>query len=144
VTSKKRQARQAPCVKHSMERNMRERIEEFTRNGKNFMYIDISNLKKNEDYTKIVELVQEIVVKYAHQSVYTIVNIENILFDTETKEIAAGCLKHNEPYVRCGAVIGLVGMKKIMANAAIKISGRKNMQFFYTREKAIEWLLQQE
>ena len=61
----------------------------------------------------------------------------------ETKEIVGNCLKHNEPYVKCGAVIGLDGIKKIMASAAVKFSGRKNIQFFYTKERALEWLLQQ-
>jgi hypothetical protein len=73
-----------------------------------------------------------------------LINIENILFDTETKEIAAKCLTHNKPYVRCGAVIGLDGIKKIMASAALKLSGRKNISFFLSKEHAIEWLLQQE
>jgi len=121
-----------------------ERIEEFTHNGKNFIYIDVSNLKKNEDFITIVGIVKQIMVKYAEKSVYTITNIENIIFDTETKEIAVKCLKHNEPYVKCGAVLGLDGIKKIMANAVFKFSGRKPLKFFYTKEKAIEWLLQQE
>jgi len=121
----------------------RERISEFTRDGKNFIYIDCSNLKKNEDFVKIVDIVQQIIVKYPEQSVYTITNVENIIFDTETKEIAGNCLKYNEPYVKCGAVIGLDGIKKIMVNAVFKFSGRRPLQFFYTKEKAIEWLLQQ-
>ena len=123
---------------------MVERIEEFARNGKNFIYIDVSNLKKNEDFIKIVDLVQQVIVKYPAKSVNTIVNIENIIFDTETKEIAGNCLKHNEPYVKHGGVIGLDGIKKIMANAVFKFSGRHHMRFFYTKEQAIAWLLQQE
>ena len=119
-----------------------ERIEEFTHNGKNFIYIDVSNLKKNEDFITIVGIVKQIMVKYAEKSVYTITNIENIIFDTETKEIAARCLEYNESYVKYGAIIGLDGIKKIMANAVFKVSGRNNMRFFYTKEKAIEWLLQ--
>ena len=123
---------------------MEERIAEFIRDGKNFLYIDCSNLKKNEDFVKIVDIVKKIIVRYPKQSVYTITNIENIIFDTETKEIAGNCLIYNEPYVKCGAVIGLDGIKKIMANAVFKFSGRTPLQFFYTKEKAIEWLLQQE
>jgi hypothetical protein len=121
-----------------------ERIEEFTRSGKNFIYIDVSNLKKNEDFIKIVDVVQQIIVKYPEQSVHTIVNIENIIFDTETKEIAGNCMRHNAPYVKYGSVIGLDGIKKIMVNAVFTFSGRKNMRFFYTREQALDWLLQQD
>jgi hypothetical protein len=107
------------------------------------MYIDVSNYKSNEDFIRIVDIVQRRIVKYPAKSVHTIVNIENILFDTATKEIAGNCLKRNEPYVKYGGVIGLDGIKKIMANAVFKFSGRNHMQFFYTREQATEWLLRQ-
>ena len=120
-----------------------ERIEEFTRNGKNFIYIDVSNLKKNEDFIKVVDALKQIIIKYPEKSVHTIVNIENIIFDTETKVIAGNCLKHNEPFVKHGGVIGLDGIKKIMANAVFKFSGRNHMRFFYTKEQAIDWLLLQ-
>jgi hypothetical protein len=121
-----------------------ERIEEFTRNGKNFVYIDVSNIKKNEDFIKIIDIIKPLIAKYPENSVYTIVNVENILFDTETKGIAAECFTHNNPYVKCGAIIGLDGIKKMMVNAIVKLSGRKNMLFLYaTKEQAIERLLQQ-
>ena len=122
---------------------MRERITEFTRDGKNFIYIDCSNLKNNIYFIEIGALLKKIIVTYKKHSVYTIINIENIIFDSETKEIAGDCLMYNDPYVKCGALLGVAGMKKIMANAAIKISGRKPMPFFYTMENAIEWLVQQ-
>ena len=121
-----------------------ERIEEFAHNGKNFVYVDLSNIKNNEDFIKIFEVVKLLIEKYDEYSLYTIINIENILFDTETKEIAAQYLKNNNPYVKYGVVIGLDGIKKIMANAVFKLSGRKNMHFAYTKEQAIAWLLQQE
>jgi CheY-like chemotaxis protein len=120
-----------------------DRIEEFTRDGKNFLYVDVSNFKSNADVLKMVDVVQRCIGTYPAKSVYTIVNIENIMFDTETKEMAGRCLRHNEPYVKYGAVIGLDGIKKIMVNAIVKLSGRDNMQFFRTREQALEWLLRQ-
>jgi hypothetical protein len=120
------------------------RIEEFTRDGKNFMYIDVSNLKNNADIRKTVELVQRRMENYPAKSVYTIINIEGIVFDTESKEIAADCMKRDEPHVKGGAFIGLDGIRKIMANAVVKLSGRSLMQFFYTKEQALEWLLRQE
>jgi len=121
-----------------------DRIEEFTRDGKNFVYIDVSNLQNNAALREIVEVIQRCVEKYPAKSVYTIINIENIMFDTETKEIAGNCLRHNDPYVKCGGVIGLDGIKKIMVNAMLKLGGRNNIQFFHTREQALEGLLRQE
>jgi hypothetical protein len=46
----------------------------------------------------------------------------------------------NRPYVRQGAVIGLDGIKRIMVNSVLKMSGRNNMKFFHTRDEALKWL----
>jgi len=121
-----------------------ERITEFTRDGKNFIYIDFSGMKKNDVFVTMAELAKQIIGKYHKQSVYTITNIANIVFDTESKKLVASYMKHNAPYVKCGAIIGSDGAKKTMLNAIFKLSGRKPLKFFYTKDKAIEWLLQQE
>ena len=120
-----------------------ERIEEFTSHGKNFIYIDASGIKKNDDFIRIIDSVQQVLKKYPAQSVYTIINIDDIMFDTETKEIVAKCFEHNKQYVKYRAIIGADGIKKIIFKDVFKISGRKNMQFCWNREQAIEWLLQQ-
>ena len=120
-----------------------ERIDEFTVDGKNLIYIDVSNIKKNEDFIDIIDNVKLVIEKYPEQSVYTIINIDGIIFDTDTKEIAAKCFEYNKPYVKYGAIIGSDGIKNIMAKAVLKISGRKNMHFCWSKEQAIAWLLRQ-
>ena len=121
-----------------------ERIDEFTVDGKNFMYIDLSHIKKNDIFLEVSSAATQSAAKYPEKSVYTIINIEGTMFDTDTKIIAAQCFEQNTPFVKYGAVIGLDGIKKIMLNAAFKISGRNNMHFCLNKEHAIEWLLQQE
>ena len=121
-----------------------DRIEEFTVSGKNFMYIDFSDLKSNEDFLKLSTVIELLIAKYPANSLFTITNIENIRFDTQSKEIIAKYMEHNKPYVKYGVVIGLDGIKKIMVNTVMAITGRKNMYFAFSREKAIEWLLKQD
>ncbi|MCL2122696.1 MAG: hypothetical protein FWH34_01255, partial [Desulfovibrionaceae bacterium] len=104
-----------------------ERIYEFTVDGKNFIYIDVSNIKKNEDFIDLIDIVKKVIKKYPDKSVYTIINIDGIIFDTDTKEIAAKCFEHNKPYVKYAAIIGSDGIKNIMTKAVCKISGRKNV-----------------
>ena len=123
---------------------MVERIEEFTRNDKNFMYVDLSKLKKNADFIRIVDAVKQLIVKYPEKSVYTIINIENISFDWETREIGGDVLKHNNPYVKYGSIIGVDGIKKFLITAVFMYSDRNNMRVCDSREQAIDWLLQQD
>ena len=122
---------------------MTERIEEFTIDGKNFMYVDVSNIKQNSGFVDVVERVKPLIRQYPEKSVYMILNIANIRFDTETKKIAEEGLTHNGPYVKYGTIIGVDGIKKIMFSAVLKISGR-DMSIFFSKEQAIAWLLKQE
>ena len=121
-----------------------ERIEEFTRNGKDFIWFDLSGFKTNEEFIQLIEDSKPIVQKYGERSLHTITHIEGVKFDTKTKKIIAEWMTHNKPYVKHGVVTGMDAIKKIMVNAIFALSGRKNMNFASTREQAIEWLLKQE
>jgi len=120
-----------------------ERIDEFRLDGNNFIYIDASNIRKNDDFIDLADSIKKIIAKYPDKSVYTIINIDGITFDTDTKQIFAECFEHHKQYVKYGAVIGLDGIKKIMFNGVVKCSGRENMHVCLSKEQAIAWLQQQ-
>ena len=121
-----------------------ERIEEFTLDGKNFIYIDLAGIKVNEEFAEFIAVVEAAIEKYPKGSLYTITNIDGIRFDTESKELAAQYMEFNKPYVKHGAVVGLDGIKKLFIQTITKLSGRDDMLFAFSREQAIELLLQQE
>jgi hypothetical protein len=123
--------------------SMEQRIEEFTRKGKEFVYYDLSCFKTNDEFKKFVEVAKKLITKYAKHSLLTITNVKDLKFDSETKNIAAEWMEYNKPYVKFGTVMGFDGIKKIMVNAILKLCGRKNMFFISNREQAIEWLLKQ-
>ena len=120
------------------------RIEEFSQDGRNFMSLDFSYIKTIEDLQKMMELAKSKIAAYSEQSLYTISNIGHIRFDLKAKELALEYLNHNTPYVKSAALIGLDGIKKIMINRVIKLSGRKNISFAYSKEQAIQLLIQQD
>jgi len=123
--------------------NVEERIEEFKRDGKEFVYYDLSNFETNDEFIEFTKVANERITKYAEHSLYTITNIRDVRFDSETKNIVATWMENNKPYVKFGAVIGFDGIKKIMVNAIFKLCGRKNMTFTSSKEQAIEFLLKQ-
>ena len=118
--------------------SMTERIEEFTHDGRQFLYFDLSHLKNNDEYMQLIEAAKPLVSKHARNSVYTITNVEGLRFDTETKKIVAKWIEHNKPYVIHGAVIGVDGIKKIIIASITAITGRKNLTFAANKEHAIE------
>jgi hypothetical protein len=123
---------------------MSQRIEEFTRDGKSFIYFDLSEVKTNSEYIAFAETAKECIKKYAENSVLTITNIKDVRFDSETKAIIANWMGYNKPYVKQSAVIGFDGIKRMVLGSILKLSGRKGMAFVHDKEQAIERLLKGE
>ena len=120
-----------------------ERVEEFSLDGKIVVYIDFSGLSADKDFLEVIKAAEPVIARHPEDSVYTITNIANLRFDSHTKDIAAVYMEHNKPYVKHGVIIGLDGIKKMMARTVMKLSGRSNMEFAFTKEQAIEWLQKQ-
>ena len=121
-----------------------ERVEEFQIDGKKFMYIDLSNIKTNEDFMKETELVKTEIEKHPEKSLYTITNVGYVRFDSDSKKLVSDYMSHNKPYVKSAVVTGFDGIKKAMINIIVKMSGRNNIYFAFSKEQAIEWLLKQD
>ena len=121
-----------------------ERIEEFTQQGKKFMYIDFSGLNTDDEAKAVISKVRGAMAKYEKNSIYTITNLMNFKPDIRTKEFFTKYTEENAPYVRFGAVLGIDGVKKMMASMVFRLSGRKNLVLVPTKEEAVEFLLKQD
>jgi hypothetical protein len=128
-------------MKDQEENSMEKRIEQFEYEGKKFIYYDLSHYKNNSQFREFVEYAKGVIEQYPEDnSLFSITNIEGVMYDTETKTIIAEWMDFNRPYIRQGAVIGLDGIKRIMVNSILKMSGRNNMKFFRGRDEAVKWL----
>jgi len=119
-----------------------ERVEEFTREGRNFVYIDFSGYKQAEDFSMLISKSKLVISKYPGKSLYTITNITNVRIEPIIKDMMVEYLENNKPYVKYAVVIGMDGIKKMVANAIIKLSGRNNISFSLSKEQAIDFILQ--
>lgn len=117
------------------------RVEEFTVDGKNFVYIDFSDFKVIEDCVALIEIIKPVISKYPENSIYTITNIGGVRFDTGIKEAFSEYMQSNAPYVKYGAVIGLDGVKKMFMRIILKMSGRSNIELAFSKKTAIDVLL---
>jgi hypothetical protein len=116
-------------------------IEQFEFEGKKFIYYDLSYFKNNGQFREFIGHAKEIIRPYPRDSsLFSITNIEGVIYDSETKTIIAEWMDFNRPYIRLGAVVGFDGIKRIMVNSILKICGRNNMKFFRTRDEAVKWL----
>ena len=121
-----------------------ERVEEFNLSEKKFICIDFSGCKNKNDFFGQIKFVEPIISKYPENSLHAIVNIEDVRFDSDLKDILVKFLEHNKPYINASVIIGIDGVKKMSTNIIAKLSGRNNLSFAYTREQAIEHILKRE
>jgi hypothetical protein len=118
--------------------------EEFSVEGKSIIYIDFSQAKSDEEYSIAFEKINKAIANYPESSVYTITNMAGTRIDTLSKDNFIEYAKHNKPYVRKGVLIGLDGVTKMIVGSIIKGAGRDDFHVAFTKEKAIEWILQQD
>ena len=123
------------------------RIDEFNIGHKNFVYVDLSEISTSDELKRTTKAIEPIIARYPKKSLYSITNINDFEFDTETKSILSSYVAHVEPFIKYWTVIGCDGIKKIMSsttsiplNELCKIIDRLKMHITYTRDSAIAWL----
>jgi len=118
--------------------------EEFSIEGKNIMYVNLSNIKTAEKFLAAFEKIKPAIAAHPKHSLYTIANIEGVIIDSTSRDVFVKYLEHNKPYVIKGVLIGVDGVAKIVTNDMENKSGRDSFHIAFTKEKAIEWILQQD
>jgi len=121
-----------------------EYYQEFSVEGKNIVYIDFSVAKTSEDFSEAFEKIERAVACYPKNSIYTITNMAGTRIDTFSKDNFIKYAEHNKPYVKKGVLIGVDGITKIVIGNIFDKAGRDKFHIAFTKEKAIEWILQQD
>jgi len=120
-----------------------DRIQEFTLEGRNFVYFDLSGFRDIGEYKAVVELAAGIIAKHADGSLMTVTNVSNAWVNTDVQALMTRFMSANRPFVKCGAVICSDTAQMAMLKPIFLLSKRGNMACFYTREDAVQWLLKQ-
>jgi len=110
--------------------------------GKAIFYMDFSGLKTENQISEIIDICKTHIFKQSLGSTIGLVNIEEMFFNNNVKDMFLDFVKGNKPYMKASAVIGVTGLKKIMFNAIMKLSGR-DVRSFDTLDLAKEWLISQ-
>jgi len=121
-----------------------EYVEEFERDGKKFICVDFSWLETDKNYTERLETTMSYITKYPKKTLHMTVNVEGVIFDSNTKRITAKYMKDIMPYIKGAAVYGVDGITKMMIITAMKMGAPLNLYFTFSKEKAIERLLRLE
>lgn len=119
-------------------------VYELNHKGKTIFCLDIADLKlrdKSEIQAHIEHAKKEI-QKHLPKSLLIITKVSNTGFDTEVANLMKEYAKHNTPYVKASAVVGVSGLQKIILTA-IKAATGRDFYLAKTEEEAREWLVKQ-
>ncbi len=113
-------------------------------NGKKILYVNFSNMKK-EDIPTYMEEAKKLLLPNPPGSVLFLANVYKMSFDKATVKNFVEFFKFTKTYTKRTAVIGLDTLKKMLYEAVLVISGRgnENIRVFdgpNAEVKAKDWL----
>ncbi|HUN56117.1 MAG TPA: hypothetical protein VMU29_13280 [Smithella sp.] len=109
--------------------------------GKKILYADYSGFKGDAAALQIEnDAVDAVVCQQAPSSVLCITDVRDTLASSEAMVIIKNSAKRTNPYIRKQAVIGVTGVRRVLADAVVRFSGQ-NLSLFDSMEQAQEWLV---
>ena len=110
--------------------------------GRKIFFIDFSGIKTIQEIKTVIADAQKFIHSQPVGSVYTLTTVEDTHFNNDITPIFTEYVKSNKPYVKASAVIGITGLKLILYNTMMKLTGR-DTRSFKTLDEAKEWLVKQ-
>ncbi|WP_420580361.1 hypothetical protein [Reichenbachiella sp.] len=116
-------------------------IQHITHEGKAIMYADYSACKQSDQQLALLE---EVAVEIAKTPEPTLLLVSyegvsgGIAYMNRLKELGNTVFKE---HMKCSAVLGINGIKKILFNGYNRATGATNVSAFDSRDEALDWLV---
>lgn len=113
----------------------------ITYKGKQLLYGDYSGFGRDvQALQQENDAVDAIVCQMPEGSVLSITDVRDSVGTMEAVEVLKKSSARTKPYIRKIAVVGVTGVRRILADGVARFSGQ-NMQYFDDIEAAKEWLV---
>lgn len=99
-----------------------------------YSHCDVGQMKE------MIELTRTLIATQLPGSVLTLSDVTGAIFNTEVVEQLKEMAKHNAPYVRKAALIGVTGLQAFIYNVVQTVS-KRNIPIFSNKEEALKYLL---
>lgn len=108
------------------------------------MLTDYSGVKTDKTDIQALQMENDaadaVICQQLEGSVLCLVDIRDSVGSSEVVAIMKNSAKRTKPYIRKMAVVGVTGVKRILADAVVRFSGR-DLVFFDDMQSAQEWLV---
>jgi hypothetical protein len=106
--------------------------------GKEILFLDFYGCTVKE-LLEAIEEAEQIIRTHPENSLLILTDVTNARFDEQVRVRIKEFTKHNTPYVKASAVVGVIGLKKIILEAIMLLTGRR-FQTCGNVEQAKSWL----
>ncbi len=107
--------------------------------ARNIVFVDYTNMKAAELIAEAERLHDEARSHFADKKVKVLVDITGVMMSTDAVQALKASTKRDSGMVEKTAVVGVTGLKKVLADAIARFSGT-HTKYFSTRDQALDWL----
>ena len=90
-----------------------------------------------------IEEAHKVIVSQPENSLLTIIDVQDTVADVETVSLLKSRSSESSKIFKKTAVVGVSGVKKVLAESIIKFSKMKNTKFFDDYGTAKDWLVEE-
>lgn len=109
--------------------------------GKDILFINFAN-STLEEFAQVIDSSQRVIAAQPPKSILTLSDFTEARYNKEMVSKLLSYVQHNKPFVRAAAVLGVVGLKRVIYNTVCQLTGR-NIIAFNNRTQALDWLITQ-
>ena len=117
-------------------------ISEVEHQGKRILIQDFANMRPGEEFQQGIAEATVFIAAQLPKSVLSVFDVTQAFYDAEVLVTLKEFTKHNEPYIKASAVVGVAGVAAIAVMAVSRFSGR-TFKTFDDRVSAMDWLVAQ-
>jgi hypothetical protein len=116
------------------------RVKLIHHRGKEVVLIDMTNLEPPM-MVQVAEECRRTVTSLPKGSALTLTDVSGAAFGKETVEKMQEITAANKDHVYKAAVVGVSGLKQIIANS-VALFSKRDLKLFDSRESALDWLIE--
>lgn len=110
--------------------------------GKKIFYMNIA-VQTAEELKERIETMKKVIEKEPPKSMLCIADVTNGAFSPEITKIIKDFAKHNEPYIKATACLGMEGLKEVIFTNVTVLTKRNNLVMKKSKQEALDWLVEQ-
>lgn len=118
------------------------KVEFIEHKGLKILLLDVSYSSNAEENIAAFDQAREIIFKEPPKSVRILTDVTKAHYTPQAVDAMKEFSKTVTPHIKASAAVGVSGIKRIVLQSLIKLSGR-HIEVFEEREKALDWLVGQ-